>query len=161
MAHAILFLRRELGGRPLRGSVDEHRVVAEAVVATRPLGDGAIPAAERDQRCRIVGASQRDDGAVEVRRALVARYALERLQQLIDILRIGAIDPCVARRMNAMSTHARPLARRHLSASAAVVVVGGLVLGMSNTAVTPPSAAPAVPVAKSSLCSSPGSRKWT
>ena len=41
------------------------------------------------------------------------------------------------------------------------MAVAGLVFGISNTAVTPPSAAAAVPVPKSSLCSRPGSRKWT
>ena len=60
-----------------------------------------------------------------------------------------------------MSTQARPLARRHLSARSTAEIVGGLVFGISKTAVTPPNAAAAVPVAMSSLCSSPGSRKWT
>ena len=38
---------------------------------------------------------------------------------------------------------------------------GRAVLGISNTAVTPPSAAARVPVSRSSLCSLPGSRKCT
>ena len=41
---------------------------------------------------------------------------------------------------------------RCLAASASAVPVGGIVFGMSNTVVTPPNAAAAVPVAKSSLC---------
>ncbi len=61
----------------------------------------------------------------------------------------------------AMSTQARASARRHLSARSAAPTVGGLVFGISKTAVTPPIAAAAVPVAMSSLCSSPGSRKCT
>lgn len=45
--------------------------------------------------------------------------------------------------------------------AAGQVVVGGSVLGISSTAVTPPSTAAAVPEARSSLCGKPGSRKWT
>jgi hypothetical protein len=41
---------------------------------------------------------------------------------------------------------------RCLSASTNAVPVGGMVLGMSNTVVTPPNAAAAVPVCQSSLC---------
>jgi hypothetical protein len=41
------------------------------------------------------------------------------------------------------------------------VVVGGAVFGISNTAVTPPSTAARLPLSRSSLCSLPGSRKWT
>src|SRR3954470_21103841 len=44
-------------------------------------------------------------------------------------------------------------------ASASVVV--GWVLGISNTAMTPPSTAAREPVSRSSFHSSPGSRKWT
>ena len=62
---------------------------------------------------------------------------------------------------NAWSTQARPAARRSLSFSAASSTVLGLVLGISKKAVTPPIAAPAEPVARSSLWSSPGSRKCT
>ncbi len=61
----------------------------------------------------------------------------------------------------AWSTQARPAARRSLSFSAASSTVLGLVLGISKKAVTPPMAAPAEPVARSSLWSRPGSRKWT
>ena len=50
---------------------------------------------------------------------------------------------------------------RTLSASASALVVSGLVLGISKTAVTPPSTAAREPVSRSSLCSSPGSRKCT
>ena len=52
-------------------------------------------------------------------------------------------------------------ARATLSASVASVVVSGLVLGISNTAVTPPSTALREPLSRSSLCSRPGSRKCT
>ena len=45
--------------------------------------------------------------------------------------------------------------------AAASLVVSGLVLGISKTAVTPPSAAAREPVSRSSLCSRPGSRKCT
>ncbi len=55
----------------------------------------------------------------------------------------------------AWSTQARPLARANLSAKASAVVVEGLVMGISQTAVTPPKAAAAVPVARSSLYSRP------
>ena len=44
---------------------------------------------------------------------------------------------------------------RHLDAwrrAMSGVPVGGMVFGMSNTVVTPPNAAAAVPLAKSSLC---------
>ena len=51
--------------------------------------------------------------------------------------------------------------RATLSASAAALVVGGSVLGISNTAVTPPSTAPREPVSRSSLWVRPGSRKCT
>ena len=46
----------------------------------------------------------------------------------------------------AMSHQARPLARASLSWRSAAFSVLGLVFGISKTAVTPPSAAPAVPV---------------
>jgi hypothetical protein len=39
-----------------------------------------------------------------------------------------------------------------LSTSTSAVPVGGIVFGMSNTVVTPPKTAAAVPLAKSSLC---------
>ena len=41
------------------------------------------------------------------------------------------------------------------------VVVGGFVLGISKTAVTPPSSAAVEPVSMSSFSRCPGSRKWT
>ncbi len=44
---------------------------------------------------------------------------------------------------------------------ALAVSVLGLVFGISNTAVTPPSTAARLPDSRSSLASSPGSRKWT
>jgi hypothetical protein len=40
------------------------------------------------------------------------------------------------------------------------VASGGVVFGIPSTIVTPPASAAAVPVAKSSLCSPPGTRKW-
>src|SRR4029078_9399337 len=52
-------------------------------------------------------------------------------------------------------------ARATLSASVAAVVVNGLVFGISNTAVTPPSTAPREPLSRSSLCCRPGSRQCT
>src|SRR5579872_357751 len=55
----------------------------------------------------------------------------------------------------------RFLARASLSASASAEVVLGLVFGISNTAVTPPSTAPRDPASRSSFHSSPGSRKCT
>ena len=58
----------------------------------------------------------------------------------------------------AWSVHARPRARSSLSARATPSSVLGLVLGISKKAVTPPSAAWALPPARSSLCSRPGSR---
>ena len=61
----------------------------------------------------------------------------------------------------AWSHQARPVARASLSAMAASLTVGGSVFGISHMAVTPPAAAAAVPLARSSLCSPPGSRKWT
>jgi hypothetical protein len=45
----------------------------------------------------------------------------------------------------------RRFARSSLSASAAALVVVGLVLGISNTAVTPPMTAPSEPDSRSSL----------
>ena len=51
--------------------------------------------------------------------------------------------------------------RATLSSIASLLVVGGLVLGISNTAVTPPITAASEPDCKSSLCSRPGSRKCT
>ena len=47
----------------------------------------------------------------------------------------------------------RPRARASLSASAAAVMVSGLVFGISKTAVTPPITAAREPVSRSSLCS--------
>ena len=44
---------------------------------------------------------------------------------------------------------------------AAAVSVGGMVLGISSTVVTPPITAAREPLAQSSLWVSPGSRKWT
>ena len=67
----------------------------------------------------------------------------------------------VAPMKKAWSTQARPAARRNLSFSAASSMVLGVVFGISKKAVTPPMAAPAEPAARSSLCSRPGSRKWT
>ena len=55
----------------------------------------------------------------------------------------------------------RCVPRFTLSASVSALVVSGLVLGISNTAVTPPSTAAREPLSRSSLCSSPGSRKCT
>src|SRR5258708_3999500 len=51
--------------------------------------------------------------------------------------------------------------RATLSASASAFVVVGLVFGISNTAVTPPSTAAGEPVSRSSFWVSPGSRKCT
>src|SRR6266849_9696429 len=51
--------------------------------------------------------------------------------------------------------------RATLSASASAFVVVGLVFGISNTAVTPPSTAEREPVSRSSFWVSPGSRKCT
>src|SRR5690606_35205742 len=52
-------------------------------------------------------------------------------------------------------------ARRILSARASALVVSGRVLGISNTALTPPSTAARLPVSRSSFCSGPVSRKST
>lgn len=46
-------------------------------------------------------------------------------------------------------------------ARAGASVMGGRVLGMAHTMVTPPARAAAVPEAKSSLCVPPGSRRCT
>ena len=62
----------------------------------------------------------------------------------------GVVDPGAA--------GGAPAACRPASSA---LTVGGLVFGISNTAVTPPSAAAAVPVPRSSLRSRPGSRKCT
>ncbi len=62
---------------------------------------------------------------------------------------------------NAKSQNMRWRARLTLSASSSAVVVSGLVFGISNTAVTPPMTAPRLPVSRSSLWVSPGSRKCT
>ena len=48
-----------------------------------------------------------------------------------------------------------------LARASSAVRVGGCVLGISMTVVTPPKTAERVPVSQSSLCSNPGSRKWT
>ena len=61
----------------------------------------------------------------------------------------------------AMSTWAFSSIRDRFCAKASGVVVGGLVVGISITEVTPPTAAAMLPLRKSSLCSAPGSRKWT
>ena len=55
----------------------------------------------------------------------------------------------------------RCVPRLTLSASVSALVVSGLVLGISKTVVTPPSTAAREPLSRSSLCSSPGSRKCT
>src|SRR5216684_1725745 len=47
------------------------------------------------------------------------------------------------------------------SLSASTSFVGGALLGMSKTVVTPPAAAAAVPLRKPSLYVAPGSRMWT
>ena len=73
----------------------------------------------------------------------------------------SAAFSCVPPTQKAKSQCMRWRARRTLSARAASLVVSGLVLGISKTAVTPPSTAAREPVSKSSLCSMPGSRKWT
>src|SRR5207247_3097611 len=49
----------------------------------------------------------------------------------------------------------------HFPSSASAVVTGGTVFGISAMVVTPPIAADLVPLAKSSLCVSPGSLMWT
>src|SRR5690606_6525481 len=53
-----------------------------------------------------------------------------------------------------------PAAVERATASASGVLSGGVVLGIASTVVTPPARAAAVPVAKSSLCSPPGTRRW-
>src|SRR5579863_5962450 len=55
----------------------------------------------------------------------------------------------------------RALARESFSSSASRVEVGGSVLGISKTPVTPPSTAAREPVSRSSFHSMPGSRKCT
>ena len=57
--------------------------------------------------------------------------------------------------------HAFDAARPSLARARSAVSVGGMVLGISSTAVTPPITAAREPLAQSSLWVSPGSRKWT
>ncbi len=68
---------------------------------------------------------------------------------------------CVPPTQKAKSQCMRCRPRAILSASAASLVVSGLVFGISKTQVTPPSTAAREPVSRSSLWSSPGSRKCT
>ena len=60
-------------------------------------------------------------------------------------------------------TFARPVIPRLLRMNSTTLLssIGGLVLGMHATDVTPPATAAAVPVAMVSLYSCPGSRRWT
>ena len=54
-----------------------------------------------------------------------------------------------------------PSARFLTNSTTSRVAIGGSVLGMQATAVNPPQAAARAPVSMVSLCSWPGSRKWT
>ena len=67
----------------------------------------------------------------------------------------------VAPTKNAKSQCMRCCPRLTLSASVSALTVSGSVLGISNTAVTPPITADSEPLSRSSLCVRPGSRKWT
>ncbi len=62
--------------------------------------------------------------------------------------------------MGCTSTTA-PSARFVTNSTTSRVAIGGSVLGMQATAVNPPHAAARMPVWIVSLCSWPGSRKWT
>ena len=64
---------------------------------------------------------------------------------------MSATLSCVPPTQKAKSQCMRPFARASLSASASALVVSGSVLGISNTAVTPPSTAAREPVSRSSL----------
>ena len=56
---------------------------------------------------------------------------------------------------------ASPSARLRTNSTTSRVAMGGSVFGMHATAVNPPKAAARAPVSMVSLCSCPGSRKWT
>ena len=68
-------------------------------------------------------------------------------------LELGNFGDIVVRAptQKAKSQCIRPFARLSLSASASALIVRGSVLGISNTAVTPPKNAPREPVSRSSL----------
>ena len=63
VAEAVFFVRCQFGGG-LRVAVrDEERIVAEAAVAARGVGDVSVPQPFCDERQRVVGVAQVNDEA--------------------------------------------------------------------------------------------------
>ena len=78
-----------------------------------------------------------------------------RARQPLQLADIAGVLARAADPEGEVAMHAVAWRARTLSASAASLVVSGLVFGISKTAVTPPSTAAREPVSRSSLCSSP------
>ena len=107
----------------------------------------------------------REDAVVVLDQKVAGRGAHEHLdagstRQPFELAGIGGVVARAADPEGEVAMHA-VRAARHLVGKASSTVVSGLVLGISKTAVTPPSTAAREPVSRSSLCSSPGSRKCT
>src|SRR5690606_24806682 len=81
VADAVLDGRVEFGGGEVVFRVQEHRVVAEAVGSARCVQDAAFPAALGDQRLRIFGVAQQDEGTAEAGAAALVGDVVQRVEQ--------------------------------------------------------------------------------
>src|SRR5712692_6702223 len=79
VVHARFLLRYQLGEGATERRVEEERIVAEAVVPTRRVGDHAF--GDALGRALPAGGVHEGDHAAEARRPLLARDATERLQE--------------------------------------------------------------------------------
>ena len=163
----------DAGARRSRRSRTSRSVQRSAAISSRQTGceDGS-PSTRSPSRSRRRNSSSewkaarrrvllqdRRDALVVLDQQVAGRGAHEHLDagrarqpfQLADIARHSRA--CRRPRRRSRNACGR-CARRTLSASAAALVVSGLVFGISKTAVTPPSTAAREPVSRSSLCSS-------
>ena len=117
---------------------------------------GAPPDGGEDARQRLLVVDQKiaGGGAHEHLDAGGAGQTLE-LGKLVDIVARGADEE------GEVAMHAPRRARDLVGERLGARRRRACVFGISNTAVTPPSTADRLPVSRSSLCSSPGSRKCT
>ena len=142
-------MRRRVAGDAQRLALVEPRLVLAVE------GGAAAGLLQDRQHARVVGDQQAAGrGAHEHLDARRAGQPLE-LGNVGDIV-VRAADP-----EGEVAMHAALGAARACRRAPPRVVVGGSVLGISNTAVTPPSAAAREPVSRSSLWARPGSRKCT
>ena len=134
---------------------DRPRAGADALAASR-ASSSAWKAARRSMSARmrasVSSSSTRRSPVEEPMNTLMPAAPGKRLQlgKLIDIVAGGADEE------GEVAMHASGRARATLSASASALVVGGLVFGISNTAVTPPSTAERLPDCEIFLVLEPG-----